>query len=572
MPGYDPKGRSSLITEGTNRAAARAMLKAIGFSDEDLKKPIVGIANTWTETMPCNYGLRDLAEYVKQGVRAAGGTPMEFNTISVSDGVAMGTTAMRASLVSREVIADSIELMGHGYQFDAMVVLVGCDKTIPGGAMGLIRLGIPGVVLYGGTIMPGNHRGRNITIQQVFEAIGKHSAGQIDEIELKEIEDCACPGPGACGGQFTANTMATALEFLGISAMGTASVPAVDEAKREVGRHVGKLAMNALHEASVPADVLSRESFENAIASVAATGGSTNAVLHLLALAYEAGVDLELEDFDRISQRTPLYADMMPSGKYSAFELFHAGGTRLVAKRLRDAGKLHESCATVTGRSIAEESEDAVERDGQQVVMPVDAPLKPRGGLVILRGTLVPDGAVVKVSGAEYVTHTGPARVFDGEEAAMDAVMNDKVHSGDVVIIRNEGPRGGPGMREMLGVTAAIVGKGLGKSVALITDGRFSGATRGLMIGHAAPEAADGGPIAFVEDGDTIRIDVESRRVDLEVDHSELRRRARDFTRPEPKYRRGVFAKYAGLVGSASAGAVVHAPEIAGQSPVAETP
>ncbi len=571
MPGYDPKGRSSLITEGTNRAAARAMLKAIGFSDEDLKKPIVGIANTWTETMPCNYGLRDLAEYVKQGVRAAGGTPMEFNTISVSDGVAMGTTAMRASLVSREVIADSIELMGHGYQFDAMVVLVGCDKTIPGGAMGLIRLGIPGVVLYGGTIMPGNYRGRNITIQQVFEAIGKHSAGQIDEIELKEIEDCACPGPGACGGQFTANTMATALEFLGISAMGTASVPAVDEAKREVGRHVGKLAMNALHEGSVPADVLSRESFENAIASVAATGGSTNAVLHLLALAYEAGVDLELEDFDRISQRTPLYADMMPSGKYSAFELFHAGGTRLVAKRLREAGKLHESCATVTGRSIAEESEDAVERDGQQVVMPVDAPLKPRGGLVILRGTLVPDGAVVKISGAEYVTHTGPARVFDGEEAAMDAVMNDKVHSGDVVIIRNEGPRGGPGMREMLGVTAAIVGKGLGKSVALITDGRFSGATRGLMIGHAAPEAADGGPIAFVEDGDTIRIDVESRRVDLEVDHSELRRRARDFTRPEPKYRRGVFAKYAGLVGSASAGAVVHAPEIVGQSSVAET-
>ncbi|MFP4612116.1 MAG: dihydroxy-acid dehydratase [Spirochaetaceae bacterium] len=571
MPGYDPKGRSSLITEGTNRAAARAMLKAIGFSDEDLKKPIVGIANTWTETMPCNYGLRDLAEYVKQGVRAAGGTPMEFNTISVSDGVAMGTTAMRASLVSREVIADSIELMGHGYQFDAMVVLVGCDKTIPGGAMGLIRLGIPGVVLYGGTIMPGNYRGRNITIQQVFEAIGKHSAGQIDEIELKEIEDCACPGPGACGGQFTANTMATALEFLGISAMGTASVPAVDEAKREVGRHVGKLAMNALHEGSVPADVLSRESFENAIASVAATGGSTNAVLHLLALAYEAGVDLELEDFDRISQRTPLYADMMPSGKYSAFELFHAGGTRLVAKRLREAGKLHESCATVTGRSIAEESEDAVERDGQQVVMPVDAPLKPRGGLVILRGTLVPDGAVVKISGAEYVTHTGPARVFDGEEAAMDAVMNDKVHSGDVVIIRNEGPRGGPGMREMLGVTAAIVGKGLGKSVALITDGRFSGATRGLMIGHAAPEAADGGPIAFVEDGDTIRIDVESRRVDLEVDHSELRRRARHFTRPEPKYRRGVFAKYAGLVGSASAGAVVHAPEIVGQSSVAET-
>lgn len=496
---------------------------------------------------------------------------MEFNTISVSDGVAMGTTAMRASLVSREVIADSIELMGHGYQFDAMVVLVGCDKTIPGGAMGLIRLGIPGVVLYGGTIMPGNYRGRNITIQQVFEAIGKHSAGQIDEIELKEIEDCACPGPGACGGQFTANTMATALEFLGISAMGTASVPAVDEAKREVGRHVGKLAMNALHEGSVPADVLSRESFENAIASVAATGGSTNAVLHLLALAYEAGVDLELEDFDRISQRTPLYADMMPSGKYSAFELFHAGGTRLVAKRLREAGKLHESCATVTGRSIAEESEDAVERDGQQVVMPVDAPLKPRGGLVILRGTLVPDGAVVKISGAEYVTHTGPARVFDGEEAAMDAVMNDKVHSGDVVIIRNEGPRGGPGMREMLGVTAAIVGKGLGKSVALITDGRFSGATRGLMIGHAAPEAADGGPIAFVEDGDTIRIDVESRRVDLEVDHSELRRRARHFTRPEPKYRRGVFAKYAGLVGSASAGAVVHAPEIVGQSSVAET-
>jgi dihydroxy-acid dehydratase len=560
MATYDPKGRSALITEGTSRAAARAMLKAIGFTDEDLRKPIVGIANTWTETMPCNYGLRDLAAYVKQGVRAAGGTPMEFNTISVSDGVAMGTPAMRASLVSREVIADSIELMGHGYQFDAMIVLVGCDKTIPGGAIGLTRLNIPGVVLYGGTIMPGKYRGQNITIQQVFEAIGKHSAGEIDDTELKEIEDCACPGPGACGGQFTANTMATALEFIGLSAMGTASVPAVDEAKREVGRHVGDLAMRALQEGRRPRDVLSRASFENAIASVAATGGSTNAVLHLLALADEAGVELELEDFDRISERTPLYADMMPSGKYSAFELFHAGGTRLVAKRLLDAGKLNSDCVTVTGRTIGEESAEAVERDGQQVVMTLEKPLKPRGGLVILRGSLAPDGAVVKVSGAEYMQHSGPARVFDGEEDAMDAVMNDRVKAGDVVVIRNEGPRGGPGMREMLGVTAAIVGKGLGKSVALITDGRFSGATRGLMIGHATPEAADGGPLAFVRDGDTISIDIDARTVDLEVDRTELEKRAEGWAPPEPKYPRGVFAKYAGLVGSASGGAVVGNP------------
>jgi dihydroxy-acid dehydratase len=510
--------------------------------------------------MPCNYGLRDLAAYVKQGVRAAGGTPMEFNTISVSDGVAMGTPAMRASLVSREVIADSIELMGHGYQFDAMIVLVGCDKTIPGGAIGLTRLNIPGVVLYGGTIMPGKYRGQNITIQQVFEAIGKHSAGEIDDTELKEIEDCACPGPGACGGQFTANTMATALEFIGLSAMGTASVPAVDEAKREVGRHVGDLAMRALQEGRRPRDVLSRASFENAIASVAATGGSTNAVLHLLALADEAGVELELEDFDRISERTPLYADMMPSGKYSAFELFHAGGTRLVAKRLLDAGKLNSDCVTVTGRTIGEESAEAVERDGQQVVMTLEKPLKPRGGLVILRGSLAPDGAVVKVSGAEYMQHSGPARVFDGEEDAMDAVMNDRVKAGDVVVIRNEGPRGGPGMREMLGVTAAIVGKGLGKSVALITDGRFSGATRGLMIGHATPEAADGGPLAFVRDGDTISIDIDARTVDLEVDRTELEKRAEGWAPPEPKYPRGVFAKYAGLVGSASGGAVVGNP------------
>ncbi|MFP4374123.1 MAG: dihydroxy-acid dehydratase [Spirochaetaceae bacterium] len=567
MATYDPKGRSALITEGTNRAAARAMLKAIGFKDEDLKKPIVGIANTWTETMPCNYGLRDLARYVKEGVRAGGGTPMEFNTISVSDGVAMGTPAMRASLVSREVIADSIELMGHGYQFDAMVVLVGCDKTIPGGAIGLTRLNIPGVVLYGGTIMPGKYRGQNITIQQVFEAIGRHSAGQINDAELKEIEDCACPGPGACGGQFTANTMATALEFIGLSAMGTASVPAVDEAKREVGRHVGELAMKALLQGRRPRDVLTRASFENAIASVAATGGSTNAVLHLLALADEAGVHLELEDFDRISEKTPLYADMMPSGKYSAFELFHAGGTRLVAKRLLDAGKLNADCATVTGRTIGEETAEAVEREGQQVVMAVDKPLKPRGGLVILRGSLAPDGAVVKVSGAEYMQHTGPARVFDCEEDAMDAVMNDRVNAGDVVVIRHEGPRGGPGMREMLGVTAAIVGKGLGTSVALITDGRFSGATRGLMIGHATPEAADGGPLAFVEDGDTIDIDIDARTIDLQVAREELRRRAEGWEPPQQKYSRGVFAKYAGLVGSASRGAVVGNPPTPRSSP-----
>jgi dihydroxy-acid dehydratase len=561
MATYDPKGRSARITNGTNRAAARAMLKAINFTDDDLRKPIVGIASTWTETMPCNYNLHDLAKFVKEGVRAAGGTPMEFNTISVSDGVAMGTEAMKASLISREVIADSIELMAHGYQFDALVVLVGCDKTIPGGAMGLIRSGVPGVVLYGGTIKPGKHDGKNITIQQVFEAIGKHAAGQIDDRELKDIEDHACPGPGACGGQFTANTMATALEFLGISAMGTASVPAVDEAKREVGKHVGELAMQALNEGRRPTDFMTRKSFENAIASVTGTGGSTNAVLHLLALANEAGVELELEDFDRISERTPLYVDMMPSGRFSAFELFHAGGTRLVAKRLIEAGKIHADEVTVTGRTIGEETADASERDGQEVVMPLGSPKKPRGGLVILRGSLVPDGAVVKVSGAEYMEHRGPARVFDGEEDAMDAVMNDRIAAGDVVVIRNEGPRGGPGMREMLGVTAAIVGKGLGTSVALITDGRFSGATRGLMIGHATPEAADGGPLAFVEEGDTISIDIDARTVDLEVSRAELERRAEGWQPPAWKYPRGVFAKYAGLVGSASCGAVVASPE-----------
>ena len=560
MATYDPKARSARITEGTNRAAARAMLKAINFSDDDLRKPIIGIASTWTETMPCNYNLHQLAKYVKEGVRAAGGTPMEFNTISVSDGVAMGTEAMKASLVSREVIADSIELMAHGYQFDALVVLVGCDKTIPGGAMGLIRSGVPGVVLYGGTIKPGQHKGKNITIQQVFEAIGKHNAGQIDDRELKEIEDHACPGPGACGGQFTANTMATALEFLGVSAMGTASVPAVDEAKREVGKHVGELAMEALKAGRLPKDFLTRKSFENAIASVAGTGGSTNAVLHLLALADEAGVELELEDFDRISEQTPLYVDMMPSGRFSAFELFEAGGIRLVAKRLVDAGTIHSEQMTVTGHTIAEETESAAERDGQEVVMPLGKPKKPRGGLVILRGSLVPDGAVVKVSGAEYMQHRGPARVFDGEEAAMDAVMQDEVKEGDVVIIRNEGPRGGPGMREMLGVTAAIVGKGLGSSVALITDGRFSGATRGLMIGHATPEAADGGPLAFVQDGDTIAIDIDARTVDIEVSKDELERRADGWEPPQPRYPRGVFAKYAGLVGSASRGAVVGTP------------
>jgi dihydroxy-acid dehydratase len=552
----DPKSRSRAITNGRDRAPARAMLKGIGFTDEDLARPIVGIANTWTETMPCNYGLRDLAVHVKAGIREAGGTPMEFNTVSVSDGVTMGTEGMKASLISREVIADSIELMGRGYLFDAMIALVGCDKTIPAGAMALIRLDTPGVVLYGGSIQPGHFHGKDVTIQDVFEGVGANAAGRMSDADLKLLEDSACPGAGACGGQFTANTMATVMEFIGLSVMNTASVPATDPRKEKVGIRVGHVVMDMLRRGLRPSKILTRKAFENAIASVAATGGSTNAVLHLLAMAREAGIPLTIDDFDAVSTRTPLIADLKPGGKYVAADLDRAGGIPLVAQRLVKAGFLDGAQLTPTGRTIAEECAGAVETPGQVVLTPVDKPLKPTGGLVILKGNLAPEGCVVKVAGHERVLHRGPARVFDREEDAMAAVTKRQIRENDVVVIRYEGPRGGPGMREMLGVTAAIVGEGLGNSVALLTDGRFSGATKGLMAGHVAPEAAMGGPIAAVREGDMITFDITKRRLDVDVTDDELKKRLKSWKAPEPRYKTGVFAKYAGMVGSASEGAI----------------
>ncbi len=554
------KRHSSAITDGRNRAAARAMLKAIGFTDEDLARPLIGIANTWTETMPCNFNLRLLAAKVKEGVRRAGGTPMEFNTVAVSDGVTMGTEGMKGSLVSREVIADSIELMGRSHLFDAMIALVACDKTIPGAAMGLVRLNIPSVVLYGGTIMPGQHNGRDLTVQHVFEAIGANAAGKISDDELKAIEDVACPGPGACGGQYTANTMATVMEVIGLSPMGSASAPAVDPRRDRIGVRVGEQIMTMLRQNLCPSDILTRQSFDNAIASVAASGGSTNAVLHLLALAREAGIPLEIDDFNPINDRTPLLADLMPGGRYSAVEVDRAGGTRVLLQRLVQGGLVAGAARTVTGRTLAEEAAEVVETPGQDVIRALEAPIKPSGGLVILRGSLAPDGAVVKVAGYERRTHRGPARVFDSEEQAMAEVTAGRIVAGDVVVIRYEGPRGGPGMREMLGVTAAIVGQGLGESVALITDGRFSGATRGLMLGHVAPEAAQGGPIALVRDGDPIEIAIDDRVVNLLVDDAELARRRAEWVTPEPRYRSGVFGRYAALVSSASEGAILRTP------------
>ena len=550
------KHRSRIVTEGTKRAGARSFYKAVGFTDEDLSKPIIGIANTWIETMPCNFHLRDLAVKVKQGVREAGGTPMEFNTIAISDAITMGIEGMKASLVSREVIADSIELTGRGYCFDAIVALVGCDKTIPGAAMAAIRLGVPSLILYGGTILPGRHRDRDVNIQDVFEAIGAVAAGRMTEEELVELEDAACPGPGACGGQFTANTMATALEFLGLSALGTASTPAVDPRKEEIAVRCGRLVMEMLRRELTPQKILTRKSFENAIAGVSATGGSTNAVLHLLALAREADIELQIDDFDAVSRRTPLLADLKPWGRYLAADLHRAGGIELVAKHLVAGGYVDGSQLTPTGRTLAEEAAEAVETPGQDVVRPATNPLKTTGGLVILRGSLAPEGAVVKIVGREMSRHVGPARVFDREEDAMDAVVSGAIHSGDVVVIRYEGPKGGPGMREMLGVTGAIVGAGLGEQVALVTDGRFSGATRGLMIGHAAPEAACGGPIALVREGDRVAVDIDARRLDLEVSAVELEHRRAAWKPPDPPYRRGVFAKYAAQVASASEGAV----------------
>ena len=552
------KHRSSIVTEGRNRAPARAFFKSVGFSHEDLSKPIIGIANTWIETMPCNIHLRDLAVKVKEGVRLAGGTPMEFNTIAISDAITMGIEGMKASLVSREVIADSIELAGRGYLFDAIIALVGCDKTIPGAAMAAIRLDVPSLVLYGGTILPGHFRGRDVSIQDVMEAVGAAAAGKITDDDLHQLEEVACPGPGACGGQFTANTMATAMEFLGLSALGTASTPAVDPGKEDVAVRCGRLIMGMLEQSLTPSRILTRASFENAIAGVSATGGSTNSVLHLLALAREAGVPLAIDDFDRISRRTPLLADLKPWGRYLAADLYRAGGIELVARRLVEGGIVDGTQLTPTGRSLAEEAAEAAETKGQDVVRTIAQPIKPSGGLVILKGNLSPEGCVLKVTDRRKLRHEGPARVFDREEDAMEAVTSGAIRAGDVVVIRYEGPRGGPGMREMLGVTGAIVGAGLGEDVALVTDGRFSGATRGLMVGHVAPEAARGGAIALLREGDTISIDIDARSIEVKLPDAELEARAEVWKAPEPRYRRGVFAKYANSVSSAAEGAITN--------------
>jgi dihydroxy-acid dehydratase len=552
----DLKHISRGITDGHARAGARSMFKAIGFTDADLSRPLIGVANTWIETMPCNFHLRRLSAKVKEGIRASGGTPMEFNTIAISDGETMGTEGMRASLVSRELIADSIELVCRGQMFDAVVCVVGCDKTIPAAAMALARMNLPGIILYGGTIAPGNYRGKDVTIQDVYEAIGANVAGKMSDSELKELEDAACPGAGACGGQYTANTMSTVMEIIGLSPMGFNSVPAMDPQKDQVSFDCGKIVMNVLEKGLNPRDILTREAFENAIASVAASGGSTNAVLHLLAIAREAGVALEIDDFQTISERTPLLADLKPSGRFVAADMHRAGGIRLLAKRLLDGKYLHANAKTVTGFTIAAETEKTVETPGQEVIVPLNKPLKATGGLVILKGNLAPEGCVAKISGHERLEQRGPARVFDSEEDAMAAVTAKKIQAGDVVVIRNEGPKGGPGMREMLGVTAAIVGEGLGGSVALLTDGRFSGATRGLMAGHVSPEAALGGPIASVRDGDMIRFDVRKQLLEVEITDDVLRQRMSQWKPPQPRYPTGVFAKYASLVSSASQGAI----------------
>ena len=552
----DPKHRSHIITDGRERAGARAMLKGIGFTDDDLARPIIGVANTWIETMPCNYRLRHLAVKVKEGIRAAGGTPMEFNTIAISDGVTMGTEGMKASLVSREVIADSIELVGRGHMFDAVIALVGCDKTIPGGAMALIRLNVPGFLLYGGSIAPGRFRGKDVSVGDVYEAIGANAAGKMSDADLRELENVACPGAGACGGQFTANTMAMAMEFIGLSPTGTASVPAVDPRKDEVGVRCGRLVMDILRRGVTPRDILTRQAFENAIAGVAASGGSTNAVLHLLALAREVGVPLTIDDFDAISRRTPLLADLKPGGRYMAVDLDRAGGVPLLVQRLVAAGLVDGKQLTPSGRTLGEEASMAVETAGQDVVRPLSDPIKPSGGLVILKGNIAPEGCVIKIAGHERLYHRGPARVFDREEDAMSAVTQGEIKAGDVVVIRYEGPRGGPGMREMLEVTGAIVGAGLGESVALLTDGRFSGATRGLMAGHVSPEAANGGPIAALQEGDSIVIDIQARRLDVELSDAEIAARLANWKEPAPRYTSGVFAKYRALVSSASDGAI----------------
>ncbi|MEK6786736.1 MAG: dihydroxy-acid dehydratase [Nitrospirota bacterium] len=550
------KLQSHDLLVGADRAPARAMLKAVGFTDDDLSKPLVGVANTWIEVMPCNFHLRRLSERVKAGIRAAGGTPIEYNTIAVSDGISMGTEGMKASLISREVIADSIELVARGHLFDAVVALSGCDKTIPGTVMALARLNLPSLMLYGGSIMPGQFQGHDVTIQDVFEAVGKHASGKMTDAELKDLEDHACPGPGACGGQFTANTMAIAFEFLGISPMGRNGVPAMDGRKDDVAFECGKMVMELVKQNLRPRQIITRKSLENAIAAVATTGGSTNAVLHLLAIARESGIKLSIDDFDKINRKVPLLADLKPGGRFAAADLYAAGGTTLVAKRLLEAGLLHGNQPTVTGRTIGEEAANARETPGQQVLRPLASPIKPTGGLVILKGNLAPEGCVVKVAGHSMAKFQGRAKVYEREEDAFVAVKAGQIKPGDVVVIRYEGPSGGPGMREMLGVTAAIVGAGLGDSVALLTDGRFSGATHGLMAGHVAPEAVKGGPIAAVKNGDTITFDIPKRRLDVALSQREIAARLKKVKPPVPRYTSGVMGKYARHVSSASEGAI----------------
>ena len=555
-----PKPRSRALVDGANRAGARAMLRACGLQDDDFKKPLIGVANTWIEIGPCNYHLRELAQHVKEGIRAAGGTPLEFNTVSISDGITMGTEGMRASLVSREVIADSIELVTRGNLFDALVVLVGCDKTIPGGIMALARLNIPGLILYGGSIAPGQFEGHAVTIQDVYEAIGKHARGGMTDAQLKSLEVSACPGAGACGGQFTANTMALVCEFLGIAPMGLSSVPATNAGKAAAGYRAGEFVLELLRRDLTPSKIITKAAIENAITGVAATGGSTNSVLHLLAIANEAKIPLSIDDFDRISSRVPIIADLKPGGRFVATDLYAAGGTALVAKRLLEAGLLRGDAITVTGSTLAEEAAKAKETPSQEVVRKLNAPLKPTGGLVILKGNIAPEGCVIKVAGHNLQSFRGPARVFDNEEAAFAAVEQGAIKAGDVIVIRYEGPKGGPGMREMLAVTAALVGAGLGDSVALLTDGRFSGATHGLMAGHVAPEAANGGPIAAIADGDTIIFDIPKRQLTLDLSAAEIQKRLATWRPPQPRFTSGVMAKYALLVSSSSLGAVTAVP------------
>jgi dihydroxy-acid dehydratase len=555
----DPAKRvSATLTDGADRAPARAMLKAVGYTDADLAKPIIGVATTWIETMPCNLNQRDLAAQVKAGIRAAGGTPMEFNTVSVSDGVSMGTEGMRASLISREVIADSIELVARGHLFDGVVCLVGCDKTIPAAVMALCRLDLPGFVLYGGSIAPGRWRNRDVTLQDVFEAVGQHAVGKLSSEDLHSLENVACPGAGACGGQFTANTMATAVEFLGIAPAGLGGIPATEPGKKAAAQKAGTLAVDVVRQDLRPSQIVTREALENAIASIAATGGSTNGVLHLVAIAREVGVELSIDDFDSIARRTPVVADLKPGGEYTAVDLYNAGGISLVARELDKAGLIHADALTITGQTLGEIAASAQETRAQRVVVSIEEPLKTSGGLAILRGNLAPEGSVVKLAGHERLFHRGPARVFDSEEECFEAVKRGALQDDDVVVIRYEGPAGGPGMREMLAVTAAIVGEGMSESVALVTDGRFSGATRGLMVGHVAPEAAHGGPIAALRDGDVIEIDVSARELRVVLEADAIEKRLADWSPPPPRYRSGVFAKYARTVSSAAEGAVTN--------------